>query len=164
MTLEAPAPFTIIDFTDAHADAFYTLNAEWISAMYRLEPHDIEVLRHPRAAILDSGGIIRLVQAAEGRIVGTCALIHTGDGQFELTKMAVTEALRGQKTGEALLLHMIDAAHALPAKRLYLLTNTKCEAAIHLYEKLGWMHDAQVMRDFGSTYARCDVAMSYPLA
>lgn len=161
---EGAAGFTIIDFSDEHAEAFYTLNAEWITAMYRLEPHDIHILRHPRETILDGGGIIRLVQAADGRIVGTCALIRTGAGQYELTKMAVTESLRGQKAGEALLGHMIDAARTLPAERLYLLTNAKCEAAIHLYEKLGWVHDAVIMREFGATYARCDVAMSYPVA
>jgi RimJ/RimL family protein N-acetyltransferase len=47
-------------------------------------------------------------------------------------------------------------------ERLYLLTNTKCTAAIHLYEKLGFEHDAEVMERFGRRYERCNVAMSYP--
>lgn len=38
----------------------------------------------------------------------------------------------------------------------------KCAAAIHLYEKLGFVHDAEIMRLFGARYERCDVAMSYP--
>ena len=45
--------------------------------------------------------------------------------------------------------------------KVYLLTNRKCEAAIHLYEKLGFVHDAEIMAKFGARYERCDVAMSY---
>ena len=47
------------------------------------------------------------------------------------------------------------------ADRLYLLTNRKCGPAIHLYEKLGFQHDAEIMALFGSRYERCDVAMRY---
>ena len=47
------------------------------------------------------------------------------------------------------------------AERLYLLSNRKSAAAIHLYEKLGFRHDARIMQEFGVRYARCDVAMLY---
>jgi ribosomal protein S18 acetylase RimI-like enzyme len=46
---------------------------------------------------------------------------------------------------------------------LYLLTNRKCAAAIHLYEKLGFAHDASILDTDGKRYERCDVAMSYSL-
>jgi ribosomal protein S18 acetylase RimI-like enzyme len=44
---------------------------------------------------------------------------------------------------------------------LYLLTNRKCAAAIHLYEKLGFEHSEEIMRRYGQRYERCDVAMIY---
>jgi len=157
-----PARLSIVDFDDAHAEAFYAINAEWIAERFVLEPHDLYVLRNPRAAILDPGGMIR-VAALDDRVVGTCALILTAPGAYELTKMGVSASVRGQKVGEALLYHMIDAARSLPIERLYLLTNHQQQAAIHLYEKLGWVRDPVVMRDFGATYARADVAMSFPL-
>jgi len=47
------------------------------------------------------------------------------------------------------------------AELLYLLSNRKSAAAIHLYEKVGFVHDARVMRKFAAQYARCDVAMRY---
>ena len=47
------------------------------------------------------------------------------------------------------------------AEKLYLLSNAKSAAAIHLYEKLGFVHDEGVMRDYGGRYQRCDVAMLY---
>jgi ribosomal protein S18 acetylase RimI-like enzyme len=47
------------------------------------------------------------------------------------------------------------------AELLYLLSNKKSAAAIHLYEKLGFVHDAEIMQTYGARYARCDVAMRY---
>jgi N-acetylglutamate synthase-like GNAT family acetyltransferase len=153
----------IVDFTDALAPAFRAINAEWIEAMFTLEANDRAILDHPRASIIDRGGIIRFVRAGELGIVGTCALIRIADGVFELTKMGVLASARGRKAGEFLLAHIVDAAQAMRLDRLYLLTSHKCAAAIHLYEKAGFVHDAAVMADFGARYARCDVAMSLPL-
>ena len=56
---------------------------------------------------------------------------------------------------------MIDRAREMGAELLYLLSNRKSAAAIHLYEKLGFRHDAEIMQRFGIRYARCDVAMRY---
>ena len=65
------------------------------------------------------------------------------------------------KAGEFLLAAAIDRAQAMGADPLYLLTNRACEAAIHLYEKLGFRHDAAIMETYGARYARCDVAMRH---
>lgn len=157
----------IVDFTDDLAPAFRDINAEWIEAMFTLEANDRAILDHPRRSVIDGGGIIRFV-AVEGVVVGTCALIRIADGVLELTKMGVLASARGHKAGEFLLAHVVAEARAMAAEgamtRLYLLTNAKCAAAIHLYEKAGFVHDAAIMRDFGARYARCDVAMSLPLA
>jgi ribosomal protein S18 acetylase RimI-like enzyme len=47
------------------------------------------------------------------------------------------------------------------ADPLYLLSNRRCAAAVHLYEKLGFQHDAEIMARYGARYERCDVAMRY---
>ena len=75
--------------------------------------------------------------------------------------MGVRESARGLKAGEFLLEAMIARAHAMDAEKLYLLTNRACAAAIHLYEKLGFVHDADIMAQYGARYQRCDVAMLY---
>ena len=156
---------TIREFSDDLAQAFHDINAEWITAMFTLEATDREVLEDPRARIIDGGGAILFVEAEGRGIVGTCALQKTGqkigDTSFELTKMGVSEAARGLKAGEFLLAAMIARAREMGADPLYLLTNAKCEAAIHLYEKLGFQHDAAIMAQYGARYARCDVAMRY---
>lgn len=156
----------IVDFGDDLAPAFRDINAEWIEAMFSLEANDRAILDHPRARIIDRGGIIRFVRVG-GAVVGTCALIRIAPHVFELTKMGVRAAARGHKAGEYLLAHVVAEARVMAASgtmtRLYLLTNARCAAAIHLYEKAGFVHDARVMADFGARYARCDVAMSLPL-
>ena len=159
--LTRPA-LAIRHFTDDLAPDFRAINAQWIEAMYRLEPTDVDVLDHPRARIVDPGGAILFVEAAGHGIVGACALQKTRDGVYELTKMGVLERARGLKAGEYLLAATIAHANdVLRAETLYLLTNRKSEAAIHLYEKLGFVHDAEIMRDYGARYERCDVAMRW---
>jgi DNA-binding MarR family transcriptional regulator/N-acetylglutamate synthase-like GNAT family acetyltransferase len=157
----AEAGLKILQYSDDLAPAFKTVNAEWISAMYTLEQTDLDVLDHPREAIIDRGGDILFVEAQGVGVIGACALQKTGERSFELTKMGVLEVARGAKAGEFLLRAVIARARALGADPLYLLSNTKSEAAIHLYEKLGFHHDDGVMRAYGDRYARCNVAMLY---
>lgn len=151
----------IIPFRDELASAFHDINAQWISSMFALEATDREVLEQPQARIIEPGGDILFVTAAGLGVVGTCALQKTGEKQFELTKMGVLERARGRKAGEFLLRAVLRRATELGAERLYLLTNSACKPAIHLYEKLGFVHDAGIMREFGTRYKRSDVAMLY---
>ena len=160
---DAGAILTIREYTDALAGHFHDLNAEWIEAMFSLEENDRRILSDPRGQILDGGGIILFVEAQGLGVVGTCALMRMGEGCFELTKMAVSERARGRKAGEHLLRAMLARAAAMEIETLYLLTNTKCEAAVHLYGKVGFRHDDEIMERYGRRYDRCNVAMRYPL-
>ena len=150
----------IIDFSDDLAPAFHALNAEWIERMFSMEPRDLDILTHPRERIIDKGGFI-LFAADEDAVIGTVALMPAGDGSFEVTKMSVTPAAQGRKVGELLLIALLDRASALGIDRIHLLTNSLCAPAIHLYEKIGFVHDPAIMQAYGAEYARCDVAMAW---
>ncbi|WP_369025007.1 GNAT family N-acetyltransferase [Qipengyuania sp. RANM35] len=156
-----PGRLTLLGWDPTLAYEFHDINAEWIEAMFVLEQTDRDVLENPQERIIDPGGDIMFVHAAGLGIVGACALQKTGPTSFELTKMGVRESARGLKAGEFLLEGMIERARQLGAEKLYLLTNRKCAAAVHLYEKLGFEHDAGIMADYGSRYERCNVAMLY---
>lgn len=153
--------FVIREFSDTLAPHFHRINAQWIAEMYTLEPTDIDVLENPRERIIDSGGDILFVEDPELGIIGTCGLQKTGERQFELTKMGVVPEARGKKAGEFLLRAMIKRAFTLGCDRLYLLSNAKGAAGVHLYEKAGFVHDAGIMEEFGKRYQRCNVAMLY---
>ncbi|HSX55242.1 MAG TPA: bifunctional helix-turn-helix transcriptional regulator/GNAT family N-acetyltransferase [Sphingomonas sp.] len=157
----SPEVLTIREYDDDLARHFHDINAEWITTMFRLEPIDREVLENPRAKIIDPGGVVLFVEAKGLGIVGTCALLKTGANSYELTKMGVRESARGLKAGAFLLSAAVERAMRMNADPLYLLTNAKCAAAIHLYEKAGFRHDAEIMSRYGAQYARCDVAMRY---
>jgi DNA-binding MarR family transcriptional regulator/N-acetylglutamate synthase-like GNAT family acetyltransferase len=148
-------------FSDDLADDFYRINAQWIEDMYTLEPTDVDVLTHPRERLIEPGGDILFVEDPKLGIIGTCALQKTGERQFELTKMGVVPEARGRKAGEFLLHATIERAFALGCDRLYLLSNAKGAAGVHLYEKAGFVHDEGIMEEFGKRYARCNVAMLY---
>lgn len=157
----------ILRFSDDLAREFHDINAEWIEQMFVLEPTDRESLENPRESIINPGGDILFVRAAGLGVIGACALKKTGEGAFELTKMGVRSSARGRKAGEFLLQGVIARAREMGATKLYLLTNKRCEAAIHLYEKAGFRHDAGIMAEYGERYLRCNVAMRYvepPLA
>lgn len=154
----------IHEFSDATAPFFRSISMEWLEAMYSLEQVDRDILDHPREKIINKGGDILFVEVEGLGIVGACALYKTGDHQYELTKMGVLETARGRKAGEYLVQAIIARAKQKQAQLLYLLSNKKSAAAIHLYEKVGFLHDEDIMQKFGKRYARCDVAMRYPLA
>jgi ribosomal protein S18 acetylase RimI-like enzyme len=151
---------TIVEYSPELAPFFDVINSQWIEDMFVLEEIDKQVLRNPQENIIDKGGKIWFVEHHTLGIVGTCALLNKGDGAFELTKMGVLSNARGCKVGEILLLHVIEQAKQL-TDCLFLLTNAKCEAAIHLYLKNGFEHDPQIMQTYGQSYQRCNVAMRW---
>lgn len=148
-------------YSDDLAQAFHDINAEWISSMFTLEKKDREILSHPRKSILDPGGHIFFVESKELGVVGTCALMKVDEGVFEVTKMGVLEKARGRGAGQLVLETALAHASTMNIDTLYLLTSSKCRAAIALYERLGFEHDADIMKTYGAAYARCDVAMRY---
>lgn len=156
-----PDSLAVREWSDDLAQAFHDINEEWISSMFSLEKKDREILSKPRETIIDPGGHIFFVESKELGVVGTCALMKVDDGVFEVTKMGVLAKARGRGAGELVLQTALARASTMGMKTLYLLTNAKCVAAIKLYEKLGFVHDADIMRRCGADYARCDVAMLY---
>lgn len=152
---------SIIDYTPELAEHFNTINRQWIADMFVLEAIDKQVLEDPQTYIIDNGGYIWFAQHPSHGVVGTCALLNQGEGVYELTKMGVVPGLRGLKIGETLLQYVLGFCEQNQHKCTFLLTNKKCEAAIHLYEKLGFSHSRYIMDKFGGSYDRCDVAMVY---
>jgi putative acetyltransferase len=143
------------------ATAFRTLNEEWITRHFKLEPKDIETLGDPESTILRKGGHIFLLDV-DGEAAGCVALILMGDGVYELSKMAVSPRLRGQGLGRRLLEYTVTQAKDLGAKSLFLGSSSKLTNAVHLYEAVGFHHvDPATLPDMH--YPRADVFMEMAL-
>ncbi|WP_334014061.1 GNAT family N-acetyltransferase [Alteromonas sp. S167] len=152
---------TFAPFSLELAPYFDSINREWINDMFKLEAIDERVISNPQREIIEKGGHIWFALHPELGVVGTCALMKKDEGTFELTKMGVVSTARGLKVGEALLQHVVKEAEDIATKLLFLLTNSSCEAAIHLYEKNGFTHCTEIMKTYGKAYERCNVAMRY---
>ena len=146
----------IIHFEKAFAKDFYTLNIEWLTTFFYVEPFDEEVLSKPEIYIIDKGGHIFFAKL-NGEIVGTVALMPTKDSKiFELTKMAVSPKHRGFKIGQKLIQYCIDFAKSNYFDGLLLYSNTKLENAIYIYRKYGFI---EIPMEENSPYKRSDIKM-----
>ncbi len=128
----------IVDYQSGdpeHCERFKTLNLEWLEKYFTVEPVDHKVLWNPQM-IISEGGAILFAKVA-GEIVGTCALQKQGDN-WELTKMAVTEAHQGKKIGKKLMLATLERAKEMGLEKLYLVTNSSLTAAVSLYRKVSF--------------------------
>lgn len=143
---------------EAHADAFIRLNEAWISEHFEIEAGDRALARDPMRIVREGGSLITL--ADEGRVVGTCALVKEGRDRYQLARMTVAAALRGNGWGHALVGLALERARSLGASSVYLLSNTRLAAAIHLYHRYGF----EVVRQGPHPqYARCDIVMELHL-
>jgi len=147
-------------FRPGDEDAFRRLNEAWISQHFSIEPADREVLDDPRSHILGRGGQICMAER-RGEVVGCCALLVIAPGEMELAKMTVDESARGLGIGRKLLGFAVGVARQMGARRLYLESNTRAAAAIHLYEQLGFRHIAAPAH--ASKYERANVFMELAL-
>ncbi len=147
----------LVDFESKLSDAFKALNQWWIESYFVMEKSDFEILDHPQD-IIDSGGVI-LFAMMEDHPVGVCALIKSKvkDYDFELAKMGVHPDWHGQGIGFKLGKACLERAKALGAKTVFLESNTKLEAAMFLYRKLGF----KKIPSFPTPYNRCNIQMLF---
>lgn len=138
---------------------FAALNAQWIEELHYLEDSDKRMVANPEIYLENDGQVF---SAHLGEVVvGACALKPHKDGQWELTKMAVDGDYRGHGIGQALM----DAVQAyardvLKLDRIFLLSNTKNEAALRLYKRNGWVVNHEGTHPI---YDRCNIGMEKQL-
>ena len=159
MNAMKPSSVELVEFRSELAPAFEALNRRWIEEYFAVESADIEVFSDPYTAILQSGGQIFFV-LEDGEPLGTCAVIRQDERLFELAKMAVDPGAQGRGYGNLLIERAIEFARESGAERLMLLTNSRLDAAIHLYEKHGFKRVAISHADH---YSRVDVEMELTL-
>lgn len=132
------ASFSLVPYQDPLREAFERLNRAWIERYFTVEPADAAVFADPRAVILSRGGEI-FFALRDGEPVGTCTALPLGGGDWELAKLAVDEAHRGQGIARALCVRVIDHCRDGGARRVLIETNRKLGPALQLYRKLGFV-------------------------
>src|SRR5262245_44766028 len=104
-----------------------------------MEPAEEEQLADPRKHFLDCGGQI-FVALHDGQVIGTCAVIPHGVGEVELAKLTVAPEFRGQGIARRLVARCITYAREQGAHRVILVSNSRLQVALRLYESLGFRY------------------------
>jgi ribosomal protein S18 acetylase RimI-like enzyme len=144
----------IIPFSTDLKEHIKTLNLEWLKKYFKVEPKDEIVLSNPQGEIIDKGGMIFYAKY-NNQIIGTVSLIKIDDFTFELSKMAVTDTIQGLGIGKKIMEHCLTVAKEEGIQKLILYSNRSLLAAIHLYEKYGFVEIA--LED--GVYERADIKM-----
>ena len=153
-------PDVLIDtYRPEDQPAFAMLNRAWLTEYGLLEAPDERQLMDPIGEILAPGGQI-FVARRSGALVGTCAVLPVGGGVSELFKLAVAPSAQGLGLGRRLVEACLEWARDEGARRLVLLSNSKLETALRLYEGLGFRR-APLPAD--SMYVTADVYMELDL-
>lgn len=149
-----PNILKVVDYAPKYYDAFKSLNEQWITTYWEMEPSDYKSLENPEQNILEKGGVI-LIALYQDKPVGTCALIKINDEHYELAKMTVSPEVRGKHIGEKIGQATLERAKLIGAKRVYLESNSTLKPAINLYKKLGFVE----VEKQPSSYQRCNIQM-----
>lgn len=144
----------IIPFSLELKEPIKTLNVEWLSKYFKIEPRDERVLSNPQEEIIDKGGMIFYAKYNDV-IVGTVSLIKMNETEFELSKMAVTDRVQGLGIGKIMIEHCIKAAVDNHIEKIIIYSNRKLLNAIHLYKKYGFV---EIPVEEG-IYERADIKM-----
>lgn len=149
----------IVTFEPQFREDFIRLNREWIERFARIEPSDEKTFAHVDD-IVANGGQIFLAIDEKNEVVGCCALVSHPEKQcYELAKMAVTPKAQGRGIGRMLGESLVDYARKHGVRRIYLEGNTRLEASIALYRRLGFREIPLQ----GNAYERCDILMQLDL-
>lgn len=144
----------IVPFSPDLADEFKAINLPWVEGLFSVEPFDQAQFDAPEETIIKPGGVIIFAKLND-EILGTVALYKSTDSTFEMIKMGVKPEAQGKGIGMALAKEIIRIAKEMGGQKLVLYSNTKLEAALQLYHKLGFK---SVVPEEGK-YCRCDVKM-----
>ncbi|WP_031425755.1 GNAT family N-acetyltransferase [Flavimarina sp. Hel_I_48] len=146
-------------FKPEYKEAFEHLNIAWLDEFFVVEAYDRKVLGNPQEFIIDKQGHI-LIAKIDNRVVGTVALMKIDEAEYELTKMAIDKAYRGQKIGQKLLTFALSFAKENLITSLILYSNRTLENAIYIYGKFGF---EEVPLETNTPYNRADIKMKLNL-
>jgi GNAT superfamily N-acetyltransferase len=135
----------LVTFAPAFAEAFASLNYQWIEHYFAVEDEDRRALSDPIGYALEPGGEIFFV-LVDDEPVGTVAMVPKCDGPkmvFELAKMAVRPDFQGQGYSRLLMDACLTFARDAGADEIMLVTNDMLAPALNLYKSTGFVAEAR---------------------
>lgn len=146
----------IIEYDEKYRQAFIEFNTEWIKEYFgALEEEDTYTFEHIDE-LLENGAMIYFA-VENGVPLAACMAAPMEGDTWEVCKLGSNSAVPHKGAGSAVVRAVMEYTLSHGAKRLFIVTNTKLEAAIHIYKKFGFREIK--LDDYG--YARGDIAFEY---
>lgn len=147
----------IIQYQEKYKKDFIQFNTDWIQDNFgSLEKEDLDTFNHIEESLKNGAMIYFAVE--NGNVLATCmAKPMEDDGTWELCKLGSNKYLPHKGAGSAVFEASMNWAMQHDAKRLFILSNSKLKAALHIYEKYGF-HEIK-LEDY--EYVRGDIAFEY---
>lgn len=127
----------IVSYDPKYKDDFVEMNKRWISEMFVIEQEDIRELENIEPYI-QKGGQIFFAVDDDGGVMVSCMIAPRPDGDWEIMKFAARGMYTGTGAGSACLKACIDYAREQCLDKVLIVSNRKCEHAVHLYRKYGF--------------------------
>lgn len=127
----------VVPYSPEYRDEFIALNTAWISEMFEMEPEDERELANIEGYV-EAGGQVFFALDDDGAVMACCLIGPREDGDWEIMKFAARGMYTGTGAGSACLRACLDYARERGIERVIIVTNSACEAAIHLYRKFGF--------------------------
>lgn len=147
----------VVEYQEKYREAFIQFNTDWIIDNFGcLEEEDWNTFNHIEES-LDKGAMIYF--AVENDVVLAACMAKPSErtGTWELCKLCSNKHISHRGAGSAVFEAAMNWAIGNGAKKLFILSNSRLKAAIHIYEKYGF-HEIK-LNDY--EYVRGDIAFEY---
>ncbi|MDZ4794642.1 MAG: GNAT family N-acetyltransferase [Bacteroidota bacterium] len=149
----------IIPYENKYQPDFKRLNLAWLDQYNLTESHDLEILDDPQGTVIQRGGCLFL--ALDGvKVIGTAGLWKESDTKYELIKMGVDSAYRGQGISKILLDRCLEEASNRGANKIILYSNSQLTTALKLYRQYGFKDVAVTDAPFLTADVKMELSLS----
>ncbi len=145
----------IVSYDKKYKNDFIEMNRLWISEMFALEKEDLEILDHVDE-LVEQGAEIFFAIDEEGVVLACCMIAPLSDGEWEIEKFCAKGMYTGTGAGSACLKACLTFAKERGIRKIVIVSNRKCERAIRLYRKFGFVEIPVDRKKF--PYDRADIA------
>ena len=150
----------IVPYDKKYKNTFIEMNKEWISSMFVIEQEDIAMLNNIDKTIVAGGQIFFAVNYHD-EVLACCMIAPLPNGEWEIEKFCARGMYTGTGAGSACLKACMDYAKEKHVEKVVIVTNKKCEHAVHLYKKFGFLEVPVDRNKF--PYDRADIAFEQTL-
>lgn len=148
----------IIEYDPKYKDKFIEFNKDWIIEYFGfVEQEDVETFNNIEKYLTQGSMVYFAIEG--GVLLSGCMAKKVKEGVFEICKLCSNKYAEHKGAGSAVFGACMDWAAKAGAEKIYIISNKKLNAALHIYKKFGFKEIP--LND--SRYKRGDIAFEYEI-